>query len=89
MTQVNIDLQTIECDIGNVLKIGAMQHGEFMDVALGKDHTMEIFAHIPLGQESMVYDVEIKRLGERSSLQHHVSLAYLSVLIRDLILGRF
>lgn len=78
---VNIDLQTIECDIGNILKIGAMCQGDYMDVALGKDHTMEIY------KGTHDYTVEIKKFGERVFLGD-VSEAYLSVLIRDLVLGR-
>ena len=89
---VNIDLNTLECDIGNILKIGRMDAGEYMDVALGKDHTMEIFAYTnpnPIWEgRDLQYTVEIKRLGERVTLVDPCSQAYLSVLIRDLILGR-
>jgi hypothetical protein len=64
---------SLQCDISNIARIGNMRHGEYMDVALGIDHTIQIFAYQPLGENDLMYDYEIKRLGERVTLMHRVS----------------
>ena len=60
--------QVMECDIYNGVKVGAMKHGEHLNIGVGKDTTIEIQAYTPDNDSALVYRYEIRRRGERVTL---------------------
>ena len=62
-------------NLSNAAKIGRMQHSDYLNIGVG-NVVYEICAYIPLGQQWMLYAVEVSRHSKQLSLTQDISFEH-------------